>query len=109
MEPDALAILVGGLSITALAMLPFYLRQKYRERRGQRAAAEAKRFGLDVPATLHPVVHPGSCISTGDCLSVCPEGDVLGLVHGVAVPVAPGWGIGHGLGERACSVEAIQI
>lgn len=109
METDTLIILVGGLTITALAMLPFYLRQRYRERRAQHAAAEAKRYGMDIPATLHPVIHPGSCISAGACLSVCPEGDVLGLVQGVAVPVAPGLCIGHGLCERACPVEAIQL
>jgi thioredoxin reductase (NADPH) len=106
---DTLIILVGGLTLTALAMLPFYLRQRYRERRAQRSAEEAKRYGLDVPATLHPVVHPGECIGTGACLSVCPEGDVLGLAQGVATPIAPGRCIGHGLCERACPVEAIQL
>lgn len=109
MESDTLIILVAGLTITATAMLPFFLRQRYRERRALRAAAEAKRYGMDIPATLHPVIHPGSCISAGACLSVCPEGDVLGLVQGVAVPVAPGLCIGHGLCERACPVEAIQL
>lgn len=109
MESDTLIILVAGLTITATAMLPFFLRQRYREGRALRAAAEAKRYGMDIPATLHPVIHPGSCISAGACLSVCPEGDVLGLVQGVAVPVAPGLCIGHGLCERACPVEAIQL
>ncbi|HDH02792.1 MAG TPA: FAD-binding protein [Actinobacteria bacterium] len=109
MESDSLIILVGGLTITALAMLPFYLRHQYRERRARRSAEEAKRYGLDVAATLHPIVHPGACISAGACLSVCPEGDVLGLVQGMAVPVAPGRCIGHGLCERACPVEAIQL
>jgi thioredoxin reductase (NADPH) len=108
-DSDSLIILIGGVAITTLAMMPFYLRQRYRERRSLRAAAEAKAYGLDVPATLHPMVHPGSCISTGACLSVCPEGDVLGLAHGVAIPVAPGRCIGHGLCERACPVEAIQL
>jgi len=108
-DSDTLIILVAGMTITALAMLPFYLRQHYRERRARRSAEEAQRYGLDVAATLHPVVHPGACISAGACLSVCPEGDVLGLVQGAAVPVAPGRCIGHGLCERACPVEAIQL
>ena len=109
MDSDALIILVGGLTLTAVAMLPFYLRQRYRERRAKRSAEEARRYGLDVPATLHPVVHPGACINTGACISVCPEGDVLGLIQGVATPIAPGRCIGHGLCERACPVEAIQL
>jgi len=106
---DTLIILVGGLTITILAMLPFFLRQRFRERRARRLAEEAKRYGLDVAATLHPIVHPGVCISAGACLSICPEGDVLGLVQGMAVPIAPGRCIGHGLCERACPVEAIQL
>lgn len=109
MDFDTLIILVGGLTITILAMLPFFLRQRFRERRARRLAEEAKRYGLDVAATLHPIVHPGVCISAGACLSICPEGDVLGLVQGMAVPIAPGRCIGHGLCERACPVEAIQL
>ncbi len=109
MDRDSVTLLATGLGLTILAMAPFYLRQRSRERRALHSADEARRFGLDQPATLHPVIHPGACISTGACLEVCPEGDVLGLISGQAQPIAPGRCIGHGLCERACPVEAIQL
>ena len=108
-NPDRLEILLIGAVMIIGTMLPYYLHQRRLERRARRAAEEAKRFGLDEPATLHPVIHQGECIGTGACLSVCPEGDVLGLQHGQAEPIAPGKCIGHGLCERACPVDAIRL
>lgn len=95
--------LVGGL------MLPFVMRARRQEREGAQAEREAKRQGLDEPLTLHPVVDPDRCISTGSCIDVCPEGDVLMMRNGRAYPVQPACCVGHGLCERSCPVEAIQL
>ena len=97
------AVLIGGIT------LPFLLRMKRTEAATEQAAAAAAEVGLDEPATLHPVIDPDRCIATGSCIDVCPEGDVLGLRNGQAVPIAPACCVGHGLCERACPVDAIQL
>ena len=96
-------VLIGGI------MTPFILRSRRQERVAEEAEAEAKELGLDEPATLHPVVDVTRCISTGSCIDVCPEGDVLVMKNGQAHPVQPACCVGHGLGERSCPVDAIQL
>jgi thioredoxin reductase/NAD-dependent dihydropyrimidine dehydrogenase PreA subunit len=54
-------------------------------------------------------VNPSICIGTGECVVVCPEKDVLGLIGGQALAINQSHCVGHGLCERACPVEAIQL
>lgn len=108
MSSDTLLLLGLGLGMTAIAFLPFWLRHRRVERDSARREEEARREGLDQPATLHPVVDPERCIGSGGCVAVCPE-QVLGLRHGQAVALAPAACIGHGLCERTCPTEAIQL
>jgi len=109
MQPETLIIWSVGFLTMSVVTIPFYLRRRRVEQATVTAEHTAEQYGLNEPVTIHPVVHPGACIGTGSCISVCPEGDVLGLKNGQAVPIAPGRCIGHGLCERSCPVHAIQL
>ena len=109
MDQDTLIIGGLGAGLVILAMLPFLWRIRRLERRATLAAEQAERYGLHEPVSLHPVVSPGDCIGTGACVSVCPEGDVLGLRNGQAHVLAPARCVGHGLCERACPTQAITL
>lgn len=108
MSETALIWLVGT-ALAVLATAPVLLRLWRQERRTDQAEALALEYGLNEPASLHPVIDPGACIGTGSCVDVCPEGQVLGFRHGQAVAIAPASCIGHGLCERSCPMEAIQL
>lgn len=99
--------LLAGL-LTVVVSLPFVLHARRKELETMEAREEASRYGLDIPASLHPVVDPGGCIGISNCVKVCPE-DVLGIEYGQAVAVRPARCIGHGLCERVCPVDAIQL
>ena len=109
MDQDTLIIVGVAALLVTVAVLPFLWRIRRLERRAVLAQAQAERYGLHEPVSLHPVIHPGACIGTGACVSVCPEGDVLGLRHGQAQVIAPARCVGHGLCERACPTQAITL
>ncbi len=106
---DTVVIWGIGALLAVAATVPFLARNRRRERATLEAEAEARALGLDEPASLHPVVDHDGCIGTGACTEVCPEGDVIGFLHGQARVVSPAKCIGHGLCERACPVDAIKL
>lgn len=79
----------------------------------QRKAVAKKQDALDAgliePASLHPVIDPNICLGCGACARACPEGDILGLIHGKAELVEPTNCIGHGACKAACPVDAITL
>jgi thioredoxin reductase (NADPH) len=109
MNSEALLVWVIGLTLAVGTTLPFVLRQRQKERQTLAAEARAKREGLDIPVSLHPVIDTDRCIGTGSCLSSCPEHDIIGIRGGQAVAVSPANCVGHGLCERSCPVDAIQL
>ncbi len=88
----------------------YYLSQRRRrERSAKTARATAFEAGLDQPSSLHPKIDPLKCIGCGACVAACPEGDVIGRIHGKAVLVSPTECIGHGACKAACPVDAIEL
>jgi len=83
-----------------------------RRRRHASASARssaARAAGLTEPASLHPVIDPALCLGCATCVDACPEGDILGLIHGKAVLVEPTSCIGHGACREACPQDAISL
>jgi len=85
------------------------LRRHLKSRKALRVRNAAIEAGLTEPASLHPVIDPAKCLGCGSCVGACPEGDILGLVHGKAALVEPTHCIGHGACAKACPTDAITL
>lgn len=102
--------LLSGLIGFGVAIGWFMLRRRSkREAADSAALAQAVKEGRAEPMTLHPVIDPDRCIGSLSCLSVCPEGDILGVIDGKAALVNPSACIGHGKCELECPVNAISL
>ncbi len=65
--------------------------------------------GLNEPSSLHPVFNPNRCIGSAACVPACPEGNIIGLIHGKAQLINPSKCIGHGACQTACPFDAINL
>lgn len=94
----------------AVAVVGGYLASFRRHaRRAAAAKQEAALLGIDRPRGQYPFIDPDICSGCGGCVAVCPEGDVLGVVGGVAVVINGLRCIGIAHCQEACPVGAIQV
>ena len=96
------AVIIGGF-------LYFHLRAEKRKHANARAAAEKGKIRSDGPQSQHPHINNNDCIGCATCTTVCPEGDVLGMVGGKAAIINGYKCIGHSLCAEACPVGAITM
>ena len=96
-------------SLVALPLLVYMIRYSSKERHARKKLKENINAGLTEPASLHPVIDPNLCLGSGACVSVCPEGDVIGLIRRKAELINPTKCIGHGACARACPHGAITL
>lgn len=95
-----------------LLLTYFVYRNQQRQRRAERARAEAIETGLAEPASLHPVIDRNKCIGCKSCVFACPQQlghDVLGIFHGKAELLEAANCIGHGACKQVCPADAITL
>ena len=104
------ALLSSVVSLVLLAMVAaMLLRRRADEKRSRVALALAVQEGEHLPASLHPVIDPNICIGSFSCIKACPEGDIIGVVDGVATLVQGAHCIGHARCAIECPVGAIRL
>jgi len=95
--------------VICLIFLILYLKGlKKRDARAREAAEKGQLFS-EGPRAQHPHIDNNYCIGCATCTTVCPEGDVLGMIAGKAVIVNGNKCIGHGLCADACPIGAITM
>ena len=86
-----------------------YLRKHNEQDQRARKAAEEAGLYSHGPQAQHPQIDESRCIGCATCTTVCPEGDVLGMLGGKAAFIKPQKCIGHGMCAEACPVGAITM
>ena len=98
-----------SIVLVALIVVPYYFIHRKREKAVEETFNKSLEAGIEEPDTLHPIIDPNACLCTGNCVAACPEQDVLGLLNGAALAIQPDKCVGHGLCERVCPMDAIQL
>lgn len=104
-----IATYLVAILITVGFPLYYFWRHQKKEREAREKLSEATSTGRTEPISLHPKIDPNRCIGAGACVKACPEGEILGTIHGKAALVSPTKCIGHGACQAACPVDAIEL
>jgi len=91
------------------AMLAYATLRSLRSHRNIQTLQQVTAEGLTEPASLHPYFDPKICVGCGACVDACPEGSVIGMIHGKAELLHPSKCIGHGACKRSCPFDAITL
>ncbi|MBM4279367.1 MAG: FAD-binding protein [Deltaproteobacteria bacterium] len=103
----SLSLLVLGVLAVVTAVL--FRRRSVQEQKGAEQLRLAVAEGQTVPLSLHPVIDPTLCVGSFSCIKACPEGEIIGVVDGVATLVEAAHCIGHARCAVECPVGAIKL
>lgn len=103
----ALSVVVGVVLLTVMVIQ--LMRARRREQKGAEQLRLAVAEGQTIPLSLHPVIDPALCVGSFSCIRACPEGEIIGVVDGVATLVEAAHCIGHGRCAVECPVGAIKL
>ncbi len=87
MDVSSLMATVGTVALLGVAGAVMLVARQRRQARDTAAWTHTVERGQHIPPSLHPVIDPDICIGSLSCLKACPEGDILGIVDGVATLV----------------------
>ncbi len=96
-------------ALPVLVVLTVYAFRRRTHSKNKTILKKNIKAGMADPASLHPLINSQLCVGCGACVSACPEGDVLGLIHGRAELINPTYCIGHGACRVACPFHAITL
>ena len=106
---DATVLWGLAFAVSAAVVLPYSVVFHRRRGRDRARLEEARGLGIDRPAAQYPYIDPQRCIGCATCVKACPEGDVLGIVGGMAVVINGLRCVGHARCEEVCPVGAIEV
>lgn len=106
-EAAVFSSMIGVVLAGAMALL--LVRRRHRSAAGVEGLKHAIAAGQATPASLHPVIDATLCIGSFSCIKACPEGDIIGVIDGVATLVEGSHCIGHTRCATDCPVGAIKL
>jgi thioredoxin reductase (NADPH) len=109
MISESMIIWIVSVSIILIIFIPYVLKFRRRHKEDKHRKDEATLLGADKPVAQYPQIDYHRCIGCGACVEACPEGNVLGLVHGKATIINGLKCVGHGMCADACPVSGIKI
>jgi thioredoxin reductase/Pyruvate/2-oxoacid:ferredoxin oxidoreductase delta subunit len=106
---EQLLIWLFAAVLFLVVFVPYWIRFHRSHKKTAREKQEAAGLGLDRPRLQYPQIDAALCIGCGSCVAACPEGDVLGVVHGTAAVINGVRCVGHGYCAEVCPVGAIKV